>query len=84
MKEILINEVKKLTGLSNKKSKALVDRIFELIKNEIISGKKVSIRHFGSFLLTQKDKQCFNPKTKEKFVKKNCKRIHFKPSKFLK
>ena len=72
-------------GFSKKISEALLEDVFQIILNNIISGNKVKIAKFGTFVLRNKKQRIGrNPKTKESKIISSRNVILFKPSKELK
>ena len=77
----LIREVSKIMP-SETEAKMLVNRIFEVIIDNLKSGEKVVISNFGTFKISErKAKQARNPKTNEKVMVGAKKGIRFKASK---
>ena len=54
VKENLIQSLYDQVGLSKQQSKALVDKVFELIKKSLESGDDVLISGFGKFCVREK------------------------------
>ncbi|HCA41743.1 MAG TPA: hypothetical protein DEP28_00665 [Bacteroidetes bacterium] len=48
-KQTLINKILFKTSLDRKTSDQIIDRLFDVIKKEIISGNKIEIEGFGKF-----------------------------------
>ena len=72
-------------GFSKKISENLLEDIFQILLNNIITKKKVKIAKFGTFILRKKKQRIGrNPKTKEEKVISERNVILFKPSKNLK
>ena len=72
-------------GFSKKISEALLEDVFQIILNNIISHKKVKIAKFGTFILREKKERIGrNPKTKESKIISSRNVVLFKPSKDLK
>lgn len=79
-----------ITALSIEKNITIVDakkyieKMFDLIKQNLIDGKKVELREFGNFRVRQyKQYMGRNPKTSQKILVKSKKIVHFKYSKKL-
>ncbi|MCX7956937.1 MAG: HU family DNA-binding protein [Endomicrobia bacterium] len=81
----LIKEISKYT-LTKKDAKNIVNLIFNNIKNSLISGEKVVIQNFGTFISKfYKSKKMYEPKRKKYIPVEPRRRIKFLPSKaFLK
>ena len=72
-------------GLSHSDARKIVDLIFDLIKNKLVSGDKVLLSGFGCFrVIHRKDKRGVNPKTGEPMMISGRNVVSFKPSKYLK
>jgi len=72
---------KKVPKVRKEVVEATVNELFELIKEEVLSGREVSIREFGRFYLKKTSpRTARNPKTGEKVKVKARKRFTFKPS----
>ena len=72
-------------GFSKKISENLLEDVFQIILNNIITDKKVKIAKFGTFLLRKKNQRVGrNPKTKEEKIIPERNVILFRPSKELK
>ncbi|VAV94177.1 Integration host factor alpha subunit [hydrothermal vent metagenome] len=77
----LIREV----GLSRQDSSELVDRVFELISDELANGKSVKLSSFGAFHVRDKNQRIGrNPKTGEEVSIEPRRVIVFKSSQILK
>tara|TARA_B100001175_G_scaffold132325_1_gene112481 strand:- start:250 stop:543 length:294 start_codon:yes stop_codon:yes gene_type:complete len=84
-KKEIINSIYMQIGFSKKISESLLDDIFQILLENIISEKKVKIAKFGTFTLRKKKERVGrNPKTKEEKIISERNVILFKPSKELK
>ena len=84
-KKDIINSVYIQIGFSKKISENLLEDVFQIILNNIISNNKVKIAKFGTFLLRKKNRRIGrNPKTKEEKIISERNVILFRPSKELK
>jgi len=84
-KKQIVNSIYMQIGFSKKISESLIDDIFQILLNNIISEKKVKIAKFGTFVLRKKKERIGrNPKTKEEKIISERNVILFKPSKELK
>ena len=84
-KKEIVNSIYMQIGFSKKISETLLEDIFQIILNNIISGNKVKIAKFGTFVLRNKKQRIGrNPKTKESKIISSRNVILFKPSKELK
>lgn len=82
-KNDLVNYIAKYT-LTKKEAKKIVDLVFEFIKHTLLSGEKVSIHNFGTFILKfHKSKKMYDPKRKRYIPIEPRKKIKFVPSKNL-
>jgi integration host factor subunit beta len=86
-KSQLIEEVyqKRNSHFTKQQVAAVIDDIFDLIKNSLAHGERVEIRNFGNFSLRKREaKKSRNPKTGER-VDVPAKSVpFFKPGKELK
>lgn len=82
----IAKKIKKKFSFSTKFAESFIDDIFVTITNEIKNFKKVKIKDFGSFNISQKKSRAGrNPKTNEIFEIKKRNVVNFKTSKiFLK
>jgi len=79
--ESLVEEV----GLSRQDSSDFVDRVFELMSNELARGKSVKLSSFGAFHVRDKNQRMGrNPKTGEEVSIEPRRVIVFKSSQVLK
>ena len=84
-KKEIINSIYMQIGFSKKISENLLEDIFQILLNNIITKKKVKIAKFGTFILRKKKQRIGrNPKTKEKKIISQRNVILFKASKELK
>ena len=84
-KKEIVNSIYMQIGYSKKISETLLEDIFQIILNNIISDKKVKIVKFGTFTLRKKNQRIGrNPKTKETKIISERNVILFKASKELK
>lgn len=83
-KNDIINNIAKFT-LRKSDAKKFVELVFETIKNALISGEKVTIQNFGTFIVKfHKSKKMFDPKKNKYVFIEPRKRVRFVPSnKFL-
>jgi len=73
----LIEVLSKETGLTNRKTEEVVNRVFNGMANALVKGDRVEIRGFGSFKVKQYDGYTgHNPKTGE-IVKVEPKKLPF-------
>jgi integration host factor subunit alpha len=69
IKEHLIRSIYDNVGLSKSKSSAVVESVFELVKNSLASGEEVLISGFGKFCVKKKgERRGRNPSTGEDMV----------------
>ena len=72
-------------GYSKKLIENIIEDIFEVILESLMSEGKVKISNFGTFILRHKKSRIGrNPKTKKEAVISERNVIIFKPSKYLK
>ncbi len=81
----LINVIADKAGCTKKDAAAAVEATFSAIQESLKAGEKVAITGFGTFEVRERaEKNCINPKTKEKTVCPACKAPAFKPGRTLK
>ena len=84
-KKEIVNSIYMQIGFSKKISDTLLEDVFQIILNNIITEKKVKIAKFGTFILRKKKQRIGrNPKTKETKLISERNVILFKASKELK
>jgi len=65
-KEKLINDIYNHVGLSKTQSRVVVDRLFEIIKQNLERGENLLISGFGKFVVKEKsERRGRNPQTTE-------------------
>jgi integration host factor beta subunit len=75
----------KLTNITKKDMKVIVDIIFDSMIDALKSGERIEIRGFGSFKIKDRDARCGrNPKTGDLVSIPNTKILYFKAGKELK
>lgn len=84
-KSELIEALAAKKGLSYKKAEEIINSIFESMTNALLSGDRIEIRGFGSFIVKSYDSYMGrNPKTGESIAVKSKKLPFFKVGKELK
>ena len=84
-KKEIINSIYMQLGYSKKLIENIIEDIFEVILESLMSEGKVKISNFGTFILRHKKSRIGrNPKTKKEAVISERNVIIFKPSKYLK
>jgi len=82
--ELIARIAAKMTDVPEQQVMEAVNHILELMTQELIKGKRVEIRGFGSFSLHYRPpRNAHNPKTGEKVVTEAKYSPHFKPGKEL-
>ena len=85
----LIATIAKRTSLSAREARAVIESLFSpgkegLIASALISGKKVQITGFGTFLVRRKrERRGRNPQTGEEMLIKPRSSVVFRPSKLF-
>ena len=75
----------RIGGFSKKESIALVDLVFETMKETLGRGEKIKISGFGNFVLRDKrQRQGRNPQTGDPIMITERRVLSFKPSQILK
>jgi integration host factor subunit alpha len=83
-KNDIIQKVHNQLGYSKKDSAVLVEQVFEIIKQNLVHGKKIKISRFGSFVVKEKQAQKGrNPQTGEEIEISARKVLTFNPSQVL-
>ncbi|MGO9613998.1 MAG: HU family DNA-binding protein [Dissulfurispiraceae bacterium] len=79
-KSVLIEDVtERVHGLTKKQVEAIINTVFDGMKDALVRGEKIEIRGFGNFRIKQrKAKSGRNPKTGETVQVPPKKVIHFK------
>lgn len=81
-KKDLTSKVAKQTGLTLSDAAKCIDAVFQIIKEDIITGSPTTIKGFGSFSISSRaQRQGINPLTKKPMTIPACKVMKFKPSK---
>jgi integration host factor subunit alpha len=81
----LIENVYLTTGFSKKESAAIVEMVFDLIKDTLQDGEKIKIAGFGNFVVKDKaSRRGRNPQTGSEIEISARKILTFKPSQVLK
>lgn len=84
-KSELIDALAAKKGLSYKKAEEIINSIFESMTNALLTGDRIEIRGFGSFVVKSYDSYMGrNPKTGESIAVKSKKLPFFKVGKELK
>ena len=84
-KRQLANKLSKETMLSQKESLDVVEKLFDIIKEELVEGSDVSIVGFGKFYLYEHaPRPVRNPKTQEPMILDPYKSLRFKSSDLVK
>ncbi len=82
--ELIAKLAAKMTNLPEKQVADSINHILNIMSNELISGKRIEIRGFGSFSLHYRPpRNAHNPKTGEKVITEGKYSPHFKPGKEL-
>jgi integration host factor subunit alpha len=80
-KEKLISRLQTQAGLSKQESRAVVERVLNLIKDTLSQGDDLLISGFGKFSVRQKNaRRGRNPQTKENLILRARKVVVFKTS----
>ena len=83
-KSDLIKDLSKGLDLPQRKAEEIVDMVFTTMSKSLISGDRIEIRGFGSFVVKTYDGYTGrNPKTGKKIAVKEKKLPFFKPGKDL-
>ncbi len=81
----LVERVHDSIGFPKKEAAAIVDCVFEVIKEALENGEKIKLSGFGNFLVREKaPRKGRNPQTNQEIIIEARKVITFKPSQVLK
>jgi integration host factor subunit alpha len=84
-KASLIEEVFQKVGLTKKTSVNIIETVFEIMKDKLGTGEKITISGFGNFVVREKGPRIGrNPKTGEEMVITPRRVLTFKLSQMLK
>ena len=84
-KQDIVENISDKIGLTKKESTAIVEDIFEIIKDDLAKGNPVKISGFGKWVVLDKKARIGrNPKTGEKITIDARKVTSFRPSEILK
>ena len=84
-KNDIVNSIYMQIGYSKRISEELLDDLFDIILDKLITNHKVKIAKFGTFILRNKKQRLGrNTKTRQEVMIKERNVILFKPSKYLK
>lgn len=84
-KQEIANRVAEVTGQTKKHALEMVEAVFEVIKEALVAGEKVSIYQFGKFEVKERPERTgHNPKTMEPIVIPAGRSLKFKPAGTLK
>lgn len=85
LKRDFVRLIKEKLSVTQKEAEAIIDIIFDTIKEQMILGEKITIPDFGIFKITTRPpKQGYNPHSGERIDIPAYKVIRFKPSKNFK
>ncbi len=81
----IVESIYERVGFSKKESAELVETVFEVIKEALVSGEKVKFSGFGNFIVREKNaRKGRNPQTGEEIQLEARRVLTFKPSLVLK
>ncbi len=81
----IVETIYERVGFSKKESAELVETIFEVIKEALVTGEKVKFSGFGNFIVREKNaRKGRNPQTGEEIQLAARRVLTFKPSLVLK
>ena len=84
-KRALANKLSKRTTLSQKEALIVVEELFDLMIDGLVSGEDISVVGFGKFYLYEHaSRPVRNPKTQEPMLLKPYKSLRFKCSDIVK
>lgn len=80
----IIKNVNEKLGFSKKDSTAIVESVFEIIKDSLAQGEKIKISGFGNFVVKEKNsRRGRNPQTGEEIEISSRRVLNFKASQVL-
>jgi len=85
-KKDLAHQVAKATGCKKNFAYEAIDRLFEVMREQLIEGSRIEIRGFGvlSVKNTKPNPTAHNPRTGERIFVPARRKAHFKPGLLLK
>ena len=84
-KKDIVKKLAKTTLLTQKESEMVLNRLFEIIEDEVYENGEVKLIGFGKFFLYEHSpRPVRNPLTKEEMILEKYKSLKFKPSNKLK
>ena len=84
-KSDLIQAIAEKAGSTKKDAEHALTIVLDTITEELAKGEKISLIGFGTFEVRErKEKECINPRSKEKVIAPACKAPAFKAGKALK
>jgi integration host factor subunit alpha len=80
----IIKNVNEKLGFSKKDATAIVESVFEIIKDNLAQGEKIKISGFGNFVVKKKNsRRGRNPQTGEEIEISSRRVLNFKASQVL-
>ncbi len=80
----IIKNINEKLGFSKKDSTAIVESVFDIIKNSLAQGEKIKISGFGNFVVKEKNsRRGRNPQTGEEIEISSRRVLNFKASQVL-
>ncbi|MDO9585744.1 MAG: integration host factor subunit alpha [Syntrophales bacterium] len=80
----IVRNVNEQLGFSKKDSAAIVESVFEIIKDNLARGEKIKISGFGNFVVKKKNaRRGRNPQTGDEIEITSRKVLNFKASQVL-
>jgi integration host factor subunit alpha len=80
----IIRSVNEKLGFSKKDSAAIVESVFEIMKDSLAQGEKIKISGFGNFVVKKKNaRRGRNPQTGDEIEISSRKVLNFKASQVL-
>ena len=80
----IIKNVNEKLGFSKKDATAIVESVFDIIKDSLAHGEKIKISGFGNFVVKEKNsRRGRNPQTGEEIEISSRKVLNFKASQVL-
>ena len=81
----IVEKIYERVGFSKKEAAAVVESLFEVIKEKLEQGEKVKISGFGNFVINEKrPRKGRNPQTGDEITITGRRVLTFKPSQVLK
>ena len=85
-RDVMVNQVSEELGMGKQTINAVINALFNTMREHLTDGNRIEVRGFGSFTVKEmKPKpRARNPRTGEKIQVPPRRKVHFKPGKLIK